>query len=259
MPIKLDNPDVGRYDSNHMALPIAHFRASAALPVGYKGPRAAILVELKLSPGRTARDLGCRLGLSLNAIRHHLRELEVDGLIAYEREQRGVGAPVFAYQLSPAGEAVFPRRYEATLTEVLTALVEREGREAVVSALEARYAALLRTLPPHLAEAPVAERLEAVTRILGDEGFMPDWEGSAEGGTLTEHNCAVRAVAERFPEICAAEERFLRAALGAAVDLRAHVLTAGCSACEYQVQFAPVPLLGSRASEGPDAAPGELT
>ena len=24
-------------------------------------------------------------------------------------------------------------------------------------------------------------------------------------GTLTEHNCAIQAVAERFPEICAAE------------------------------------------------------
>jgi len=232
-----------------MAIPIAHLRASAALPVGYKGPRASILVELKLSPGLTAKELAGRLGLSLNAIRHHLKELEVGGLLAHEREQRGVGAPVFAYRLSMAGEQVFPRRYESALTDVLETLVEREGRDAVVGALEARYAALLRRLPSDLAELPAERRLAAVTRLLQEDGFMPGWEGSAEGGTLTEHNCAIRAVAERFPEICAAEERFLSAALGAAVDLQAHVLD-GCSACEYQVQFTPPVLVGIGRPQG---------
>lgn len=232
-----------------MAIPIAHLRASAALPVGYKGPRASILVELKLSPGLTAKDLAGRLGLSLNAIRHHLKELEVGGLLSHEREQRGVGAPVFAYRLSIAGEQVFPRRYESALTDVLETLVERDGRDAVVGALEARYAALLRRLPSGLAELPAERRLAAVTRLLQEDGFMPGWEGSAEGGTLTEHNCAIRAVAERFPEICAAEERFLSAALGASVDLQAHVLD-GCAACEYQVQFTPPVPIGIGRSHG---------
>jgi DeoR family suf operon transcriptional repressor len=232
-----------------MAIPIAHLRASAALHVGYKGPRASILVELKLAPGLTSKELSARLGLSLNAIRHHIKELEVDGLLEHDREQRGVGAPVFAYRLSPAGERVFPRRYESALTDVLQTLVEREGREAVVGALEARYAALLRRLPADIAELPSERRLAAVTRLLNEDGFMPGWEGSAEGGTLTEHNCAIRAVAERFPEICEAEERFLSAALGASVDLQAHVLD-GCSACEYQVQFTPPVSIGTSRPQG---------
>ena len=206
-------------------------------------------MELKLAPGLTSKELSARLGLSLNAIRHHIKELEVDGLLEHDREQRGVGAPVFAYRLSPAGERVFPRRYESALTDVLQTLVEREGREAVVGALEARYAALLRRLPADIAELPSERRLAAVTRLLNEDGFMPGWEGSAEGGTLTEHNCAIRAVAERFPEICEAEERFLSAALGASVDLQAHVLD-GCSACEYQVQFTPPVSIGTSRPQG---------
>ena len=51
MPRELDNPDSDAYHSRHMAIPFAHLRAAAALPVGYKGPRASILVELKLAPG----------------------------------------------------------------------------------------------------------------------------------------------------------------------------------------------------------------
>ena len=53
---------------------------------------------------------------------------------------------------------------------------------------------------------------------------------------LTEHNCAIRAVAERYPEVCAAEERFLSSVLGAAVERRAHIVS-GCNACEYAVSF----------------------
>jgi predicted ArsR family transcriptional regulator len=46
-------------------------------------------------------------------------------------------------------------------------------------------------------------------------------------------------VAVRFPEICAAEARFLAEVLGAEVDRREHILT-GCSACEYHVRFTTV-------------------
>ena len=53
---------------------------------------------------------------------------------------------------------------------------------------------------------------------------------------LTEHNCAIPAVAERFPEICAAEARFLAEVLSAEVERTGHILS-GCPACEYQVRF----------------------
>ena len=43
------------------------------VPIGLKGPRAAILLELKRGRRVTARDLGRELGLSMNAVRHHLK------------------------------------------------------------------------------------------------------------------------------------------------------------------------------------------
>jgi predicted ArsR family transcriptional regulator len=65
---------------------------------------------------------------------------------------------------------------------------------------------------------------------------MAEWNEGASGFRLTEHNCAIRALAERFPEICAAEERFLEEVLSAAVQREAHMLD-GCTACEYRVRF----------------------
>src|SRR2546426_9087035 len=95
----------------------------------HKGLRGDILLELKRSQPRTATELGATLGVSANAIRHHLKELVTESLITYGREQRGVGAPTYAYRLSPEGEAIFPKRYEETLTELLGRVAQKDRSE----------------------------------------------------------------------------------------------------------------------------------
>lgn len=219
-----------------MEVPFSFAGTPASLPLGLRGPRGVVLIELKRARSLTAKELAAKLGMSLNAVRHHLKELEAEALVEYERRHRGVGAPAFAFRLSTAGEALFPRRYETTLTELLDHVVEREGRASAVAVLEARYHALTRRLQTELAGATPAERMAAVAQLLSDEGYMAEGTASSGTGTLIEHNCAIQAVAERFPEICAAEAKFLAAALGAEVDRREHILS-GCSACEYRVRF----------------------
>lgn len=209
---------------------------NAGLPPGYRGPKGEILVELKRTPGRTARDLGQLVGLSLNAVRHHLKELVGASLIESRRERRGIGAPVHVFGLTTAGENLFPRRYDVVLTQLLGRIAERNGRGAVVEAMEDRYRALSERLQSELHDAPGHQRLETVARILGEEGYMAAWDETDGTVRLTEHNCAIKALAERFPEICEAEARFLRDVLEATVERQQHILT-GCRTCEYTVQF----------------------
>lgn len=211
------------------------------MPVGHKGQRGTLLTQLKRAQPLTARELAVRLGVSLNAVRHHLKELEAEGLIVYRREHRGVGAPAFAYGLSPAGEELFPRRYGEALSAMLGAAVERDGREAAVALLEAYFGALAGRMRTELEGVPEAERLGSLARLLSEEGYMA--EARAQEGApgqpeavLTEHNCPIPAVAGRFPEICAAEARYLADVLGAEVERTGHILT-GCPACEYRVRF----------------------
>ena len=211
------------------------------MPTGHKGPRGAVLVQLKRSQPLTARELALRLGISLNAVRHHLKELEAAGLIVYRREHRGVGAPVFAYGLSPAAEELFPRRYGEALSAMLAAVVERDGREAAVGMLESYFDLLAGRMRVELQGVPQAERPAVVARLLSHEGYMA--EARIEGdvaepaeAVLTEHNCPIPAVAGRFPEICAAEARYLADVLGAEVERTGHILM-GCPACEYRVRF----------------------
>ena len=202
----------------------------------HRGMRAEILLELKRAQPLTARDLADRVGVSANAVRHHLKELEAERLVTYGREQRGVGAPTFSFRLSDEGEALFPKRYEQALTQLLDVVARTQGRQATVGLLEAQYADLTLRLEGALAGASPAERIETVTQVLSEAGYMAEWDEREGRFRLAEHNCALRAVAERFPEICAAEERFLQRVLAATVERRQHIVS-GCNACEYAITF----------------------
>lgn len=193
-------------------------------------------MELKRAQPLTAKDLAERLGVSPNAVRHHLKELEAEALVGYGRVQRGVGAPTFAYRLTPQGEALFPRRYEQTLTELLDRMAHRQGRDAAVELFEDRYADLTRKLQLELDGVGPERRLEAVARVMNESGYMAEVDERDGAFHLAEHNCAIRAVAERFPEVCAAEAKFLQAVLAASVQRTAHIVS-GCNACEYAITF----------------------
>lgn len=216
------------------ASPIAH-RPTTDLPPGQKGPRGSILVQLKAERGLCAKELGERLGLSPNAMRHHLKELEVAGLIAYEREVRGVGAPAFCYHLTRQGEALFPNRLEGLLDQLLDHVVAREGRAAATAVLEQYFLDLGRKFEEQVAGVSATERRVVVTRLLSEEGFMPEWRVSPEGvETILLHNCPIRVVVDRLPEVCEAETRFLSMVFGVALERHEH-REAGAGACEYRL------------------------
>jgi DeoR family suf operon transcriptional repressor len=219
-----------------MIEPNKELRSAAALPEGFEGPRGSILVELKRDGALSAKSLATRLGLSLNAIRHHLRELEAEAVIDHEREAHGVGAPLFNYRLTDRGSALFPARYEAALTEVLDHLVSSGARDQAVESLKVHYRELGSRMAAELAGAPPEQRIARVVGVMRDEGYMAVWDGGDDQGMLTAHNCAMRAVAQRFPEICEAERNFLTEVLSANVTRHGHMLD-GCSACEYHIDF----------------------
>jgi DeoR family transcriptional regulator, suf operon transcriptional repressor len=210
-------------------------------PAGFTGVRGRILAELKRASTLTTKELAARLGVSLNAVRHHLRELEDTGLVASQRQPRGVGAPSFSYRLSSAGEALFPRSYESLLLGLLHTVQREHGREEAIAMLEAQFIELAERIGPELSGSSPEERLRGVARLLSDQGYMAE----ASSDTLVEHNCAVQAVAARFPEICAAEARFLSAVLQADVRRERHILN-GCTSCEYRVR----PIAGAVSLEG---------
>jgi DeoR family suf operon transcriptional repressor len=207
---------------------------------GHRGLRAQVLLEIKRSQPITAKQLSSQFGVSANAVRRHLKELELDGLVRFGREQHGLGAPAFAYRLTEAGEALFPNGYRDTLLTMLDVVEARDGRAGVVKMFEARYEVLAERLRGELASTPAEQRLSVVARVLTEAGYMAESHEADGVFRLAEHNCAMRAVVERFPEICAVEERFLKEVLGAQVEREEHIVR-GCNSCAYAISFVPAP------------------
>jgi DeoR family transcriptional regulator, suf operon transcriptional repressor len=202
---------------------------------GQKGLKGDILLALKKAQPMTANEFAVAFGVTANAVRRHLKELEAEGLISYGREQRGNGAPTYAYRLSTSGEALFPNRYEEALTRLLKHVVEREGRDAALSVLERQYSDLKEQLAGRLDTNDPVERIRALTRVLGDAGYMAEYEHRDGELKLTMHNCAIRAAVACLPEVCETELRFVESVMSAPVERGAHIID-GCNACEYVVK-----------------------
>jgi len=207
---------------------------------GQKGLKGDILLALKKTQPITASEFASAFGVTANAVRRHLKELEAEGLVSYGREQRGTGAPTFAYRLSPSGEALFPNRYEEALTRLLKHVMEREGRHAAVSVLERQYSDFRDKLAGCLDTDDPVERIQALARVLGEAGYMAEYQDHDGELTLTMHNCAIRAAAACLPEVCETELRFVESVMSAPVERSAHII-GGCNACEYVVKAPPEP------------------
>ena len=201
---------------------------------GHKGLRGDILLELKRAQPLTVKELADTFEVSANAVRRHLKELEVEALVVYGREQRGTGAPTYTYRLSPGGEALFPTQYGEALTDVLVLVAETGGREAVKELFTQRFHAHAERLRGELVDATLEDKVAAVVALLSQQGFMAAWSVNADQVTLAEHNCAVRAVVEQFPEICAAEAEFLEEVLQSELQ-RDSYIPDGCNACQYSI------------------------
>ncbi len=201
---------------------------------GQKGPRGEILLELKKAQPATAKELAKVFGVSANAVRRHLKELEVEGLVVYGREQRGTGAPTYVYRLSDDGEALFPKQYSEALKDALAFIAHNSGRETIREMFAERFRAYSEQLRTELADATLEQRVEAVVKLLSQQGFMAAWSEESGEVRLAQHNCAVRDAAEEFPEICAAEADFLREILESEIT-RDSYIPEGCNSCEYSI------------------------
>lgn len=215
---------------------------------GYRGLRGEILVALKKVQPATAKELGVRFGVTANALRRHLKELEAEGVVRYRREIRGVGGPVFAYSLTESGERLFPQGYDTALSAVLDLVRERLGSEGVLELFTQRWREIADRAKPELDRLPPEQRAARLAELLTSLGYMAEATAGAET-TLREHNCAIRAVIQRFPEVCVAEERFLAEVLGAQVTRQRHI-AAGANCCEYCI---------SHPAEAPAPAPSALS
>jgi len=183
----------------------------------------------------TAADLARALGITAAAVRQQLLRLEEDGLVFHRSEGDGRGRPAHRYELAPAAEALFPKRYGDLTTELLGYLGGPDSAQ-VGQLFDERGKRRLQGAAPRLADLTLAQQVAELTAILDDDGYLADVVRLDDGGwRITEHNCAILTVATGYRQACSSELAFIRAALPAAhVERVAHLMD-GAHVCAYEV------------------------
>ncbi|HUP86477.1 MAG TPA: metalloregulator ArsR/SmtB family transcription factor [Acidimicrobiales bacterium] len=203
--------------------------------------RRAILVSLKKRGEARAEDLAGDLRITASAVRQHLTGLVTNGFVGHREVKGGPGRPKHLYSLTPAAEALFPKRYSDLTNEVL-AIVEDEDPVLLDRVFERRRDARVTHAVPRLAAAgpDLADRVAELASILDEDGYLAQWERMDDATfRITEHNCAVLGVAQRYGQACSSEIEFLRAVLPDATVERTHHILAGAHRCGYTITPRP--------------------
>jgi predicted ArsR family transcriptional regulator len=195
-------------------------------------------VAVKRAGACTAAELAHALGITAAAVRQQLLRLEEDGLVFHHSEGDGRGRPAHRYELAPAAEALFPKRYGDLTTELLGYLGGPDSAQ-VGQLFEERGKRRLQGATPRLADLTLEQQVAELTAILDDDGYLADVVRLDDGGwRITEHNCAILTVATGYRQACSSELAFIRAALPAASVERVAHLMDGAHVCAYEVHAA---------------------
>ena len=200
--------------------------------------RQEILTSIKCNGTMTAEELSRELHISQVAVRQHLASLEAEKIITIHIERRGLGRPSHRYRLTPHGDETFPRRYEALMNLIVEELHEWQGEEAVQSLFARTRKRLSDTLANRMRDRPFAAKVQELARFQSENGYMAEVVESDTPGEyrLVQHNCAICAVARRYPHVCCKQEmELLKHALDGAEIVREKYIMAGDPTCTYRI------------------------
>jgi DeoR family transcriptional regulator, suf operon transcriptional repressor len=205
-------------------------------PLAELGPaRRALLLALRREGEASAEALAARLRITPSAVRQQLRGLAERGLVTHRDERAGPGRPRRRYRLGPAAQALFPSAHGDLGAELL-GYVEDEDPALLARVFERRRAARVADAQTRLAGRDFAGRVEELSRILDEAGYLADFERHADGSfRITEHNCAILAIARRHGHACTTELSFLREVLPEASVERVSHIASGGHACVYVI------------------------
>lgn len=208
-----------------------HWLSDPKLPT-----RQRILLSLKLNGEVSAQELAHQLRMSVMGVRRHLYTLAREGLVTHRVVRNGPGRPQFRYYLTPEGHALFGHAYAPLSVELLTDLQDMFGPETVKALFARRSERRISHAQQVVDHKPIGERGAALADLLTGEGYLAEWhQEDKHTFILCEHHCAIREVAQAFPEACASELAFLQALFPEARVERIAHMREGDTFCAYRV------------------------
>jgi len=199
-----------------------------------KSTKDKILQTLLRKPKITINDIAEAVEINPISVRHHLSNLEKEGLISAEEVRHGVGRPRLAYSLTEEGMERFPTKYLRLTTRLLAQMKESLPAPAVAQMFNQIAEEMAGDYEVQIKDMSMEERLDFVKELLAQEGFTVEWEKKDGDYQIHEISCPYYQIGVAHPEVCTVDQTLISKMLALPANKVQCILDGGAH-CTYVV------------------------
>jgi DeoR family transcriptional regulator, suf operon transcriptional repressor len=200
-----------------------------------KSTRDRILQVLLRQPHTTINELALAVGINPISVRHHLTNLQMEGLVGAEEERHGVGRPRLVYNLTETGMERFPTRYLRLTTRLLAQMKETMPAPMVSKLFSEMADTLAEEYSDQMDGMTMEERLDLAKSLLTEEGFTVEWERDGGQYRIHEITCPYLQIGQTHPEVCTVDQTLISKMLSVPAE-KVQCILSGDAHCTYVVQ-----------------------
>ena len=200
-----------------------------------KSTKDRILQTLVRKSRLTINDLAEAVGINAISVRHHLSNLEKEGLIVADEERHGVGRPRLVYSLTEAGMERFPTKYLKLTTRLLAQMKESMPAPMVTNLFNQIAEDLANQYAADMKGLDMEERLDFVKEMLAEEGFTVEWEKKGGQYEIHEISCPYYQIGVAHPEVCTVDQILISKMLALPAN-KVQCILSGGTHCTYVVK-----------------------
>ena len=188
----------------------------------------------------TINELANVVEINPISVRHHIIKLQAEELVDSEEERHGVGRPRRVYFLTEAGLERFPTRY----LRITNRLLDQMKDVLPNSTLDKIFTQVGEGLASDftgevdLRSLNMEDRLDLLTELLLDEGFIVEWERKGDEIHIKEMNCPYYKIGQNHPEVCTIDQTLISNVLSVPAT-KIRCILDGDSFCTYVVPMIP--------------------
>jgi len=199
-----------------------------------KSTKDKILQTLLRKPKITINDIAEAVGINPISVRHHLTNLQMEGLVSADEERHGVGRPRLVYSLTEDGMEKFPTKYLRLTTRLLTQMKDTMPAPAVAKLFSQVAEDMANEFSDQMKDLSMEERLDFVKTMLAQEGFTVEWEKKGNDYQIHEISCPYYQIGIAHPEVCTVDQTLISKMLALPANKVQCILDGGAH-CTYVV------------------------
>ncbi len=201
--------------------------------------RKIILRTLRSKASCTVKELAEAADVSPVSVRHHLSNLQAEGLVAVKEVKHGVGRPRHLFSLTDAAIEMFPSRYYRLTNRLLDEIKENMPDGQAEELLSGVAVSMASSYAKQVGDLPIEERLQKLLELLSEEGFEAEMEVRDGEIIIRELSCPYYRIGQEHPEICMIDQTFIAEVLSVPVR-RVKWILDGDQHCTFSLEREPL-------------------